>query len=110
MVAVEVEEVVELRVCVLEVEEEVAPVHHKLALEVGVVAVEEVVALGVGVLEVEEEVADRTALPGLVVAVRVRVRRFQQLGPGPEILPAHPTREALAQQTLSSRVARSQQT
>jgi hypothetical protein len=61
------------------------------------------------VLELEEgegKVADRTALPGLVVAVRVR--RFLQ--PGPGILPAHPTREALAQQTLAPREARAQRT
>jgi hypothetical protein len=92
-----------------EVAEEVAVVEvlvdHKLVLEVevvGVEAVEEVAALGLGVLEV----ADRTALPGLVVAVRVR--RFQQRGPG--ILPVHPTREAPAQQTLAPKVARAQQT
>jgi hypothetical protein len=76
-------------------------VHHKLMLEVEVVAVEEVVALGVGV-----EVADRTVLPGLEAAVRGR--RF--LRPGLGILLVHPTREALAQQTLAPRETRVQQT
>lgn len=91
-VAGEVEVVLWL-VLVVEVEDVAVEVlvDHKLVLDVEVVAVEEVVAQGV-----EVEVADRTVLPGLVA---VRERRFLQ--PGPGILPVHPTREALTQQTMA---------
>jgi hypothetical protein len=110
-----------MRVGVDEMELEVVLVDHQLVLEV-VVAVKEMVGVGVEemavgedhklVLEVEEvvvvgvELADRTVLPELVVAVRVRM--FLQ--PGPGLFPVHQTREELAQQTLASRAARAQPT
>jgi hypothetical protein len=113
-----VKDVVEMAVAGVGVE--VVLADHKLVLEVAVVE-EWVVVLGV-VRELVEEllfeleegevvatvvgVADRTGLPGLVVAVRVRWFLQQ----GPRSVPVHPTQEALAQQTLASREAREQQT
>jgi hypothetical protein len=72
-------------------------VDHKLVPEVAVVR--ELLLELVGV-------ADRTALPALVVAVRMRWFLQQR----PQSLPVRPTRETRAQQTLAPTEAREQQT